>query len=65
MSRYIHILVSIPPKMSVSKVYGILRRYSGKEPKVIKEYIANQLKSDQESDQLSMFDPRDPFMGSK
>ena len=33
--------------------------------KAIKEYIANQLKSDQESDQLSMFDPRDPFMGSK
>ena len=37
----------------------------GKNTKAIKEYIANQLKSDQESDQLSMFDPRDPFMGSK
>ena len=30
---HIHILVSIPPKMSVSKVYGILRRYSWKEHK--------------------------------
>ena len=37
----------------------------GKNTKAIKEYIANQLKNDQESDQLSMFDPRDPFMGSK
>ncbi|MBE6676170.1 MAG: IS200/IS605 family transposase, partial [Ruminococcaceae bacterium] len=30
-----------------------------------KEYIADQLKRDQESDQLAMFNPRDPFMGSK
>ena len=37
----------------------------GKNTKAIKEYIAEQLKRDQESDQLSMFDPRDPFMGSK
>ena len=37
----------------------------GKNTKAIKEYIADQLKRDQESDQLSMFDPRDPFMGSK
>jgi len=37
----------------------------GKNTKAIKEYIAQQLKSDKESDQLSMFDPRDPFMGSK
>ena len=37
----------------------------GKNTKAIKEYIAGQLKSDRESDQLSMFDPRDPFMGSK
>ena len=33
--------------------------------KKIKEYIANQLQNDKESDQISMFDPRDPFMGSK
>ena len=37
----------------------------GKNTKAIKEYIAAQLKSDRESDQLSMFDPRDPFMGGK
>lgn len=28
-------------------------------------YISNQLKRDKESDQLSIFDPRDPFTGSK
>ena len=33
--------------------------------KAIKEYIARQLKVDKESDQLSLFDPRDPFTGSK
>ena len=37
----------------------------GKNKKAIQEYIANQLKQDKESDQLSLFDPRDPFMGSK
>ena len=38
---------------------------AGKNTKAIKEYIADQLKQDKESDQLSLFDPRDPFMGSK
>ena len=33
----------------------------GKNGKAIKEYIANQLKEDKESDQISLFDPRDPF----
>ena len=37
----------------------------GKNTKAIKEYIADQLKKDKESDQISMFDPRDPFMGGK
>ena len=88
-------LVSIPPKMSVSGFMGYLKGKSallifqkfgnmkfayrnrefwckgyyadtvGKNTKVIKEYIAEQLKRDQGSDQLAMFDPRDPFMGSK
>ena len=107
---HIHILVSIPPKMSVSGFMGYLKGKSallifqkyGKLPKdyqivgfqkygnmklayrnrefwckgyyvdtvwkntkAIKEYIADQLKRDQKSDQLAMFDPRDPFMGSK
>ena len=90
---HIHMLVSIPPKMSVSRFMGILKgktslmifdrfaqlkcRYGnrhfwcrgyyvdtvGKNTKAIKEYIANQLKADQQADQLSMFDPRDPFKG--
>ena len=37
----------------------------GKNTKAIKEYIADQLKKDREQDQLSLFDPRDPFMGGK
>ena len=37
----------------------------GKSTKAIKTYIAEQLKKDKESDKLSMFDPRDPFRGSK
>ncbi len=37
----------------------------GNNTAAIKEYIANQLKVDKESDQLSMFDPNDPFKGSK
>ena len=37
----------------------------GKNTAAIKQYIADQLKADRESDQLSLFDPRDPFTGSK
>lgn len=33
----------------------------GKNAKAIKEYIEKQLKEDKESDQMSLFDPRDPF----
>ena len=80
---HIHILVSIPPKMSVSGFMGYLKGKSammifqkwgnmkfayrnrefwckgyyvdtaGKNTKAIKEYIADQLKRDAESDQLS------------
>ena len=38
---------------------------TGKNTAAIKSYIANQLKVDKETDQLSIFDPRDPFTGSK
>ena len=70
---HIHMLVSIPPKMSVSGFMGYLKGKSallifqkwGNMKFAIKEYIADQLKQDKESDQLAMFDPRDPFMGSK
>jgi len=95
MVDHVHLLVSIPPKMSVSGFMGYLKGKSslmifqkfgnmkfayrnrefwckgyyvdtvGKDTKVITEYIANQLKKDKEADQLSMFDPRDPFTGSK
>ena len=92
---HIHILVSIPPKMSVSGFVGYLKGKSslmmfqrfgnmkfayrnrefwckgyyvdttGKNTAAIKKYIADQLKWDKESDQISICDPRDPFMGSK
>ena len=92
---HIHMLISIPPKYSVSQTMGYLKGKSatiiyqkwgnmkfayrnrefwckgyyvdtaGKNTKAIKEYISNQLKHDRETDQLSLFDPRDPFMGSK
>ena len=92
---HIHMLVSIPPKMSVSGFMGYLKGKSslmifqkfgnmkfayrnrefwckgyyvdtvGKNTAKIKEYIADQLKRDRESDQLSIFDPHDPFTGSK
>ncbi len=92
---YIHLLLSIPPKISVSSFMGylkgksslmILQRFGnmkfayrnrefwckgyyvdmvGKNTKAIKEYISKQLKVDREMDQLYLFDPRDPFTGSK
>ena len=92
---HIHMLVEIPPKMSVSGFMGYLKGKSslmifqrfgdmkfayrnrefwckgyyvdtvGKNTKAIKEYIENQLKTDRESDQISLYDPRDPFTGSK
>ena len=93
--EHIHLLLSIPPKMSVSGFMGYLKGKSslmifqkfgnmkfayrnrefwckgyyvdtvGKNTKAIKEYIENQLKMDRESDQMSLYDPRDPFTGSK
>ena len=38
---------------------------AGKNTKAIQQYIANQLERDKKDDQLSLFDPRDPFTGSK
>ena len=92
---HIHILVSIPPKISGSGFMGYLKGKSsliifqkygnmkfayrnrefwckgyyvdtvGKNTKAIKEYIATQLEKDKQGDQLSIFDPRDPFTGGK
>lgn len=77
---HIHILVSIPPKMSFG-IYGIFEREKcavniskmGKHEICIPKrefwykgyYIDTVGKRDKESDQISMFDPRDPFTGSK
>ena len=93
--EHIHMLLSIPPKISVSGFMGFLKGKSslmiyqkwgsmkfkyrnrqfwcrgyyvdtvGKNAKAIQEYVANQLKTDKEADQLSIFDPRDPLTGSK
>lgn len=92
---HVHLLLSIPPKMSVSSFMGYLKGKSslmiyqkygnmkfayrnrefwcrgyyvdtvGKNTQAIKEYVANQLKHDRESDKLAIFDPRDPFTDSK
>ena len=92
---HVHLLLSIPPKMSVSYFVGYLKGKSslmmfqrfgnmkfayrnrefwckgyyvdtvGKNTTAIKEYIANQLERDKGMDQLVLFDPKDPFMGSK
>ena len=35
------------------------------EGEVCPDHVANQLKADKETDQLSIFDPRDPLTGSK
>ena len=88
----VHILVAIPPKMSVSSFMGFLKGKSslmiyekwgnmkfkyrnrqfwcrgyyvdtvGKNEKKIAEYISNQLKQDEMSEQL-VLDFQDPFNG--
>ena len=93
MPDHVHMLVSIPPKLSVSSFMGYLKGKSAfmifqkwgnmkfayrnrefwwkgyyvdtvwKNTKAIKTYISEHLERDKESDQLSMYDPRDPFTG--
>ena len=92
---HVHLLLSIPPKYSISSFMGYLKgkrvtmiyqkwgnmKFAyrnrefwctgyyvdtvGKNTQAIKEYIENQLKADKEADQLSIFDPNDPFKGGK
>lgn len=94
-SDHVHLLLSIPPKYSISLFIAYLKGKSatmiyqkwgnmkfayrnrefwrtgyyvdtvGKNTQAIKEYIENQLKTDKEADQLSIFDPNDPFQGGK
>ena len=90
---HIHMLVSIPPKYSVSQIMGYLKGKSslmifekyanlkykygnrhfwcrgyyvdtvGRNKKAISEYIRNQLRQDQEEDQMSIKEYVDPFTG--
>ena len=92
---HIHMLVSIPPYMSVAQFMGTLKSKSalmifdrhanlkykygnrnfwcrgyyvdtvGKNEKMIKEYIRNQLEEDYTSDQISLKEFIDPFTGDK
>ena len=92
---HIHMLVSIPPHLSVAQFMGFLKGKSsllifdrhanlkykyesrhfwsrgyyvdtvGKNEKMIREYIRNQLEDDYASDQISMKEFTDPFTGSK
>ena len=92
---HIHMLVSIPPKLSVSSFMGYLKgksslmifdrhanlkyRYGnrkfwcrgyyvdtvGRNQKKIENYIRQQLQEAVVADQLSLFEPYDPFTGEK
>lgn len=92
---HIHMLVSIPPYLSVAQFVGFLKSKSalmvfdrhanlkykygrrnfwargyfvdtvGRNEKVIKEYIKNQLEEDYMADQISLKEYTDPFTGSR
>ena len=95
MPDHIHMLVSIPPYLSVAQFIGFLKsksaltifdrhanlkyRYGrrnfwargyfvdtvGRNEKVIKEYIKNQLEEDYMADQISLKEYTDPFTGNR
>ena len=64
---HVHMLVEIPPSISVSYFVGYLKGYYvdtvGKNAKKIQEYIANQLQEDLEYDQMTLKEYIDPFTG--
>ena len=92
---HIHMLVSIPPYLSVAQFMGFLKSKSalmifdrhanlkykygnrnfwcrgyyvdtvGKNERVIREYIKNQLEEDFAKDQVSIKEYMDPFTGNK
>ncbi len=92
---HIHMLVSIPPYISISNFMGYIKSKSalmifdrhanlkykygnrnfwargyfvdtvGKNEKVIKEYIRNQMQEDYEKDQISIKEYIDPFQKDK
>ena len=94
-ANHIHMLVSIPPYLSIAQFVGFLKGKSslmifdrhanlkykygsrhfwcrgyyvdtvGKNEKIIREYIRNQLEEDYMQDQVSLKEYMDPFTGSK
>ena len=94
-SDHVHMLVEIPPKISIASFMGYLKGKStlrifdkyanlkykygkrefwcigyyvdtvGKNEKIIKEYIKNQLQEDIAYDQISIKEYIDPFTGEK
>ena len=92
---HIHMLVSIPPYMSIAQFVGTLKSKSalmifdrhanlkfkygnrsfwcrgyyvdtvGKNERMIRDYIRNQLEEDLASDQISFKEYTDPFTGEK
>ena len=66
---HIHMLVSIPPKMAVSRFMGILKGRGyfvdtvGRNKNAIQKYIQNQVTEDQVVEQISMKEYLDPFTG--
>ena len=92
---HIHMLISIPPYMSISNFMGYIKSKSalmifdrhanlkykygnrhfwargyfvdtvGKNEKVIKEYIRNQMREDYEMDQIGIQEYMDPFQKEK
>ena len=92
---HIHMLLSIPPKYSVSQIVGYLKGKSslmifekyanlkykygnrhfwcrgyyvdtvGRNKKVIEQYIRNQLREDNEYEQMSIQEYVDPFTGKQ
>ena len=68
---HIHMLVSIPPHLSVAQFMGYLKGSGyyvdtvGKNKKAIEEYIRNQLMEDEMMDQMTIKEYVDPFTGSK
>ena len=92
---HIHMLVSIPPKLSVAQFVGYLKGKSsliiferhaqlkykfgnrkfwckgyyvdtvGRNKAAIQKYIQQQMQEDMMEDQLTLFEPVDPFTGEK
>ena len=95
MPDHVHMLVSIPPYLSIAQFMGFLKEKStlmifdrhanlkykygsrhfwcrgyfvdtvGRNEKIIKEYIKNQMEEDYISDQVTFKEFVDPFTGSK